>query len=163
MPANAWDVRILGQQVTPDGKQAVVYLYSIPDQQFSWMKENIVGYSIVERVDWLFWRTGSTYSIGASLPRKLDAYPDYGIFQDGYTAVYGPMDEAEVQAVEVDFADGATQREERPADYFLFFSPSGMDVCALRFLGGDDELISEVYISPLSEYGDECPKPGANP
>lgn len=158
IPSSARDVRILVSSPAPDGATALVYSYSILEQVGErTQKYNVLGFGTADLNEQGSWSLTSSRSTGIPSPNTFDVYPSHDIYQSGYTAVYGLVQEEQAAQVQVTFSSGETVSQAVDGGYFLVFSVEPLDVCALSYLDARGNLIERDELNRDFEESDTCP------
>jgi hypothetical protein len=141
---------LLGTQNTPDGKMGSVYTYSHSGGY-------VVGYAVSEKVDPFQWRVVSSNDYESPSMPKKSMPVDYQVYQDGYTALFGPVFSKDVVSVEANFSDGEAVLDQVAGGYFLIYSSRPTDVCAMKVVGNGDQVLFQKTFSNRYVESDECP------
>jgi hypothetical protein len=157
IPRDAQQFQLLAQGVTPEREIAVVYSYRIPTPAEPWPEDYTLGYKIFKRVGWGRWE--DTWTSEGSTPTMIQVpFPiQYNVFQNGYTAVYGPLQSPRIQSVEAVFSNGEAVRQDFEGTGFLIFWEEKVDVCELRFYDSQGGLLESKVLSERHEGSNECP------
>lgn len=157
IPRNARKSRIFGTSTAPSGETAVIFEYRQPQTGNQSRDEYILGFSLVSWGADSGWQANHTFLSGRDLVGDLETPIAYEVYQDGFTAVYGPLGSPQVRFVEAAFANGEKIRQQIDADYFLIFSPLKVDVCELVFYSQGEEILERKSPPRQREYSDTCP------
>jgi hypothetical protein len=147
---NIESFHMLGTRKTPDGKMGSVYT-------FSRSGEYGVGYAVSEKIDPFQWRVVATNDYKSASPPKKSMPVDYQVYQDGYTALFGPVFSKDVVSVEANFSDGEAVQDRVAGGYFLVFSSRQADVCYMKVVGSGDQILFQKTFSKRFIESDECP------
>lgn len=141
---------MLGTRKTPDGKMGSVYT-------FSRSGDYGVGYAVSEKIDPLQWMVVATNDYESPLPPKKTMPVDYQVYQDSYTALFGPVFSKDVVSVEANFSDGEAVQYLVTGGYFLLFSSRQTDVCSMKVIGSGNQILFQKTFSKRFMESNECP------
>lgn len=141
---------ILGTRKTPDGRMGSVYT-------FSRSGDYGVGYAVSKKIDPFQWMVVATNDYESPSPPKKSMPVDYEVYQDSYTALFGPVFSTDVVSVEADFSDGEAVQDLVVGGYFLLFSSRQADVCSMKVVGSGDQILFQKTFSRRFIESDECP------
>lgn len=154
IPRDAYAVKIFGTGAAPNGDTAVIYEYRQPQSANRSQEHYILGLSLVSWTADSGWQANHTSLSGRDLVIELETPITYEVYQDGFTAVYGPVDKSQTTSVEAVFSTGQKTQQQIIDDYFLIFSPQPVDVCELVFYGKGEEVLERKSPSRQRDYSD---------
>jgi hypothetical protein len=152
----ALNIQLLGLRSTPEGKWVLIYTYFLPPQaDFPGMFN--LGYGTYARTNDGRWQSsGSGGGSGSSVPPNADQLIDYFTSRGSITAIIGQVLSPSIAYVEAVLSTGETVRDRGGDRAFAIFAPQDVQICELRLVGFDGELLRRDPLAPSEAIG-SCP------
>jgi hypothetical protein len=150
--ADAQEVKVLG---TFRWQKGVVVLYSALCSTHNAQdgRQQVLGHQVVRR-EGINWQISSSDSYSVSNPQQAsEKLIEYGVSQaheqsgDRYTILYGQFLTPHVSTVEATFDNGEVLRADGRGKVFGLISVGAANVCELRILGPDNQLLRREDLS----------------
>ncbi|HEY9615790.1 MAG TPA: hypothetical protein V6C64_03045 [Microcoleaceae cyanobacterium] len=135
--------------------KGMVVLYSAlcPTKDGRSSLQRVFGHQVVQR-DGMSWHVSSSDSYGTgSMPTSPEKLVEYGISRsqsregDRYTILYGQVLTPKVKAIEATFNNGVVLQQSTVSGAFALLSPGATDICELRILGKDNQILRQKELS----------------